>query len=79
VMCVFSPAQAHKNDSMESNDKGRCPSAIPFLKTPVSFTALADFEASFVSSEVCSTKHDVLEIGFARWEADKVWDKPSDD
>jgi hypothetical protein len=21
----------------------------------------------------------VLEIGFARWEADKVWDKPSDD
>jgi hypothetical protein len=20
-----------------------------------------------------------LEIGFARWEADKVWDKPSDD
>jgi hypothetical protein len=22
---------------------------------------------------------DLLEIGFARWEADKVWDKPSDD
>jgi hypothetical protein len=21
----------------------------------------------------------LLEIGFARWEADKVWDKPSDD
>jgi hypothetical protein len=23
--------------------------------------------------------HSMLEIGFARWEADKVWDKPSDD
>jgi hypothetical protein len=22
---------------------------------------------------------ELLEIGFARWEADKVWDKPSDD
>jgi hypothetical protein len=27
----------------------------------------------------CSRRGGVLEIGFARWEADKVWDKPSDD
>jgi hypothetical protein len=27
----------------------------------------------------CSRRGGVLEIGFARWEADKVWDKSSDD
>jgi hypothetical protein len=33
-----------------------------------------------LSSPVISAKAKiVLEIGFARWEADKVWDKPSDD